>query len=65
MCVCRYIYYIYIGKTYSIDNYEMANATVFNTLDPQLTNINSTGIEIQKPKGQWNLISSAGEPEHF
>ena len=38
---------------------------IFNILDHILTNINHTTEQIQKPKGQWKLISSAGEPDYF
>ena len=34
-------------------------------LDYLLTNIKNTAKETQKPKVQENVISSAGEPEHF
>ena len=43
--------------------HEMTN--VFNMFDFLLTNINYTAIQRQKPKGQWNLISSAEESGHF
>ena len=56
-------YIFFIGQTYSNDNYEMTNA--LNMVDYLSTNINSPAMETWKSKGQWNLISSAGEPEHF
>ena len=43
--------------------HEMTN--VFNMFDFLLTNINYTAIQRQKPKGQWNLISSAEESGYF
>ena len=53
----------YIGKTYSIENYEMSN--IFNMLDHLLTNINYTAIQTWKRKWQWSLISCAGMPEYL
>ena len=38
---------------------------VFNMLDHLLANTIYTVIQTCEPKGQWNMISSAGEAEHF
>ena len=56
-------YYFFIGKTSSIDDYEKKD--VFNMLDHLSANMIYTVIETWRPKVQWNMIISAGEPEHF